>query len=125
MSTFRDSLNPEQREEYDAAMTAETARVRAEEASKRTGRRTDAVGTLNVKVSEKGAISFYGFGRWPITVFAQNLVEMLNNADVIRDYIVTNKDALSWKRGEDFGSGAPRDEDILNLSDEPEESFED
>lgn len=109
MSNVLDTLTPEQKAEVEALLKA-----------KGTRRSTDKVGTLNVRIGDKGAISFYGFGRWPITVFAQNMLEMLNSGDAIREYIVEHKDTLSWDRKQDRGEGAPEDFAILGFDPDEE-----
>ena len=53
--------------------------------------------TLSLKVSEKGAVSIYGMGRFPVTLFGQQWLKVLDMADDIRAFIEANKDKLSWK----------------------------
>lgn len=115
MSEFVNSLNPEQLAAFEAEMT----RVREEESSKRppSGRRTDACGNLNLKIGKAHAISFYGWGRFPVTTFAPNLLTILNHADALREYMVANKDSLSWGKGTEVGDEAPSDEEILGIAD--------
>ena len=98
-----DTLTPEQRAAVEAELTKR----------KPAGRSTDAVGSLNVRVSEKGAISFYGFGRFPITVYAKALLQILAEADTIRQYLVDHKDTIVWKAKAEAGEHAPEDSDIL------------
>jgi len=50
-----------------------------------------------LKVSDKGALSLYGFGRFPISMYASTWLKVLNMADEIRTYIEENKSSLSWK----------------------------
>jgi len=52
---------------------------------------------LTMKVSDKGAISVYGFGKWPITLYRQQMERLLDSADDIRAFIVANADNLSVK----------------------------
>jgi hypothetical protein len=52
---------------------------------------------LTLKVSEKGAVSIYGMGRFPVTLFGQQWLKVLDMADDIRSFIEANKDKLSWK----------------------------
>ena len=52
--------------------------------------------TVKIIVSEKGAISFYGFNvRFPLTVYKQALVCILDHATELRSFITTNDAALS------------------------------
>jgi hypothetical protein len=50
-----------------------------------------------LKVSEKGAVSMYGYGRFPITVYAEALEDILSRRDEIRAWMAANKDKLSVK----------------------------
>ena len=53
--------------------------------------------TLTLKVSEKGAVSLYGTGRFPISLYAGTWLKVLDMADDIRAFIEANKAQLSWK----------------------------
>jgi hypothetical protein len=53
--------------------------------------------TLTLKVSEKGAVSLYGTGRFPISLYAGTWLKVLDMADEIRAFIEANRDKLSWK----------------------------
>jgi hypothetical protein len=50
-----------------------------------------------LKVSEKGAVSFYGAGRFPVTLYASQWETVLAKADIIREFITANHDQLSHK----------------------------
>jgi len=52
---------------------------------------------LTLKVSEKGAISVYGLGRFPITLYLGQMQRLLDHAVVIRAFIDTNKAILATK----------------------------
>lgn len=72
---------------------AELARLRAEnEALKR---RTEK-GT-SLKVSEKGAVSVYGLGRFPVTLYQEQWLKLLGMADDIRAFISENESRLKKK----------------------------
>lgn len=72
---------------------AELARLRAEnEALKKTGR-----GKLSMKVSEKGALSVYGMGRFPVTLYKEQWLRLLAVADDIKAFIETNNESLKTK----------------------------
>jgi hypothetical protein len=54
--------------------------------------------TLKLKIAEKsGALSLYGLGRFPLTIFAGQWLRVLDMADEIRAFIEANRDKLSWK----------------------------
>lgn len=50
-----------------------------------------------LKVSEKGAVSLYGNGRFPVTMYAEQWLKVLDQAETIRAFIEANKASLSWK----------------------------
>ena len=52
---------------------------------------------ITMKVSEKGAISLYGLGRFPITLYRGQMERLLDHAPVIRAFIETNAALLSVK----------------------------
>lgn len=49
------------------------------------------------KVTDKGGISFYGLGRFPVTLYMSQWETLLAKADEIRDFIHANKDKLAVK----------------------------
>jgi hypothetical protein len=74
-------------------LQAEIERLRAEnERLKKSGR-----GKLALKVSEKGAVSVYGMGRFPVTLYKEQWLKLLAMADEIKSFIETNNDSLKSK----------------------------
>ena len=74
-------------------MQAEIERLRAEnEALKRPVR-----GQMSLKVSEKGALSVYGLGRFPVTLYREQWEKLLAMADQIRQFIQDNTHLLKKK----------------------------
>ena len=72
---------------------AELQRLRAEnEALKKSGR-----SKLAMKVSEKGALSVYGMGRFPVTLYKEQWIKLLDMGDDIRDFIEANNESLKAK----------------------------
>ena len=53
--------------------------------------------TLTLKVSEKGAVSLYGMGKFPVTLYGSQWERLLNNADAIRAFLKANAALLSVK----------------------------
>jgi hypothetical protein len=51
-----------------------------------------------IKRSEKGAVSIYGFGRFPVTLYAPSWLELLKMAKDIETFINDNKATLSWEK---------------------------
>lgn len=77
----------------EAEMKAELERLRAEnEALKAKGSRA-----VTLKVSEKGAVSVYGMGRFPVTLYQEQWVKLLDMADEIRAFIKENEGKLKKK----------------------------
>jgi hypothetical protein len=74
-------------------LKAEIERLRAEnEALKKPAR-----GQMSLKVSEKGGLSVYGLGRFPVTLYREQWVKLLGMADEIRNFIRENDHALKKK----------------------------
>ena len=53
--------------------------------------------TLRLKVSEKGAVSLYGMGRFPVTLYGTQWERLLNEAETIKAFLKTNASLLSVK----------------------------
>lgn len=77
----------------EAELIAQIEALKAENAKLKAASR----GKLTLKVSDKGAISIYGMGRWPITMYREQMERVLDAADQIRAFIEANKAALSVK----------------------------
>ena len=52
---------------------------------------------IRMKVSEKGAVSVYGMGRFPVTLYKEQWLKLLNMSDEIRAFIVENEARLKAK----------------------------
>ena len=59
--------------------------------------RRTASGGLNFKVSEKGGVSVYGLGRFPVTLYKEQWEKLLATADDIRAFIRDNAASLKTK----------------------------
>ena len=72
---------------------AELERLRAEnERLKKSG-----PSKLAMKVSEKGALSVYGMGRFPVTLYKEQWLKLLGMADDIKSFIEANNASLKSK----------------------------
>ena len=56
-------------------------------------------GSLSCKVSQKGAISVYGMGRFPVTLYAEQWERLLDYGDEIRQFAQDHKAELKRKGG--------------------------
>ncbi len=52
---------------------------------------------LEFKVSEKGGVSVYGLGRFPVTLYYEQWVRLLVSADPLREFLEENKSKLKLK----------------------------
>jgi hypothetical protein len=73
-------------------LKAEIERLRAENEGLKRPR-----GQLSLKVSEKGALSVYGLGRFPVTLYREQWEKLLGMADEIRKFILENEPRLKKK----------------------------
>ncbi|MHB8813409.1 MAG: hypothetical protein ACYDAE_09080 [Steroidobacteraceae bacterium] len=74
-------------------LQAELEKLRAEnQRLKQAGR-----GKLAMKVSEKGALSVYGMGRFPVTLYKEQWLRLLSMAEEIKAFIEANQDSLKSK----------------------------
>jgi hypothetical protein len=53
--------------------------------------------SVSLKVSEKGGVSVYGLGRFPVTLYKEQWVKLLGMADEIRSFITENDSKLKAK----------------------------
>jgi hypothetical protein len=77
----------------DDEMKAELERLRSEnERLKAQGRRG-----LSLRVSEKGGVSIYGLGRFPVTLYKEQWTKLLAMSDEIRAFIAEHDAELKAK----------------------------
>lgn len=69
----------------------------AELESKQTRQRS---GALEFRVSEKGAVSVYGMGRFPVTLYYEQWVRLLEAAPRLKEFLEENKSKLKLKSAE-------------------------
>ena len=77
----------------DEDLKAELERLRKENAALK----KEASSNVRMKVSEKGALSVYGMGRFPVTLYKEQWLKLLDMADDIRAFIAANDSALKEK----------------------------
>jgi hypothetical protein len=76
-------------------LKAELERLKAENEALKS--KSAARGTLSMKVSEKGALSVYGMGRFPVTLYKEQWLKLLGIAEEIKKFIGDNDDRLKTK----------------------------
>jgi hypothetical protein len=77
----------------EETMEQKLARLEAENEALK-GRRS---GNLSLKVSEKGGLSVYGLGRFPVTLYKEQWVKLLGFAGEIESFIKENESQLKTK----------------------------
>lgn len=75
--------------------TKEELPARIAELEKQAGSRKK--GALEFRVGEKGGVSVYGLGRFPVTLYYEQWVRLLDGADALRTYLEENKSHLKLK----------------------------
>jgi hypothetical protein len=77
----------------DEDLKAELERLRAENERLKSQRGRSA----GLKVSEKGGVSVYGLGRFPVTLYKEQWAKLLGMADEIREFIKEHEGELKTK----------------------------
>jgi hypothetical protein len=77
----------------DEDLKAELERLRSENAVLK----RSASSGIRLKVSEKGAVSVYGMGRFPVTLYKEQWIKLLDMAAEIRAFIAANESQLKAK----------------------------
>jgi hypothetical protein len=75
--------------------TKEELMRRVAELEKELGGRN--TGNLEFKVGEKGGVSVYGLGRFPVTLYYEQWIRLLDRADAIRAFLEENKGKLKLR----------------------------
>ncbi len=75
------------------ALQEELERLKAENAALK----ARATRGVSIKVSEKGGVSVYGLGRFPVTLYKEQWTKLLDLADDIRAFIKTHDTELKAK----------------------------
>jgi hypothetical protein len=78
--------------------TKEELLARIAELEKQTGSKRS--GRLEFKVSEKGGVSVYGLGRFPVTLYYEQWTRLLEASDSLRTFLEENKAKLKLKGAE-------------------------
>jgi len=74
-------------------LRAELERLKAENEALK----VKATRATSIRVSEKGGVSVYGLGRFPVTLYKEQWVKLLDMAEAIRAFIAQNEAKLKTK----------------------------
>ncbi len=77
-------------------LKAEIERLKAENTALKNTKKS-ASGGLSFKVSEKGALSVYGMGRFPVTLYKEQWLKLLGVSEDIKKFISENEESLKTK----------------------------
>jgi hypothetical protein len=77
----------------DDDLRAEVERLRAENAKLKEGGRS----AVRLKISEKGGLSVYGLGRFPVTLYKEQWTKLLAMADEIKAFLAEHDAELKTK----------------------------
>ena len=77
----------------DEHLKDELERLRKENEALKKG----ASSSVRMKVSEKGALSIYGMGRFPVTLYKEQWLKLLDMSDDIRSFIAAHVSELKAK----------------------------
>jgi hypothetical protein len=71
-------------------LKAKLAELEKQQGSKRTG-------SLEFRVGEKGGVSVYGLGRFPVTLYYEQWNRLLDASDKLKEFLEQNKSRLKLK----------------------------
>ncbi len=89
------SLTPDQKS-FNKELAAFKARI-TEQDRIIAGLKAQTDRKLSCKVTDKGGVSVYGLGRFPVTLYASQWDKLLAGADMIRAFLDANRSLLSTK----------------------------
>lgn len=84
-------MSEETPEQKLARLEAENKQLREQMESRKSGQ-------LRLKVSEKGGLSVYGLGRFPVTLYKEQWIRLLDYAEEIKKFLKENDSLLKAKQ---------------------------
>ena len=78
-------------EQKVARLEAENRALKEQVEQRRTGQ-------LRLKISEKGGLSVYGLGRFPVTLYKEQWIRLLEQAEEIKAFLKENDQQLKVKQ---------------------------
>jgi len=82
----------------DETTEQKLARLEAENQALREQAAERKPGQLRLKVSEKGGLSVYGLGRFPVTLYKEQWTRLLDNVEEIKKFLQENDHQLKAKQ---------------------------
>ena len=79
-------------------LTKEELMARIADLEKQVGNKK--TGRLDFRVGEKGGVSVYGLGRFPVTLYYEQWLRLLGASDELRAFLEENKSKLKLKTAE-------------------------
>jgi hypothetical protein len=58
---------------------------------------TKRTGSMDFRVGEKGGVSVYGLGRFPVTLYYEQWIRLLDASEKLREFLEENKSKLKLK----------------------------
>jgi len=77
--------------------TKEELLARIAELEKQAGAKKS--GRMEFRVGEKGGVSVYGLGRFPVTLYYEQWIRLLDAGEELRVFLESNKGRLKLKEG--------------------------
>jgi hypothetical protein len=84
----------------DETAEQKLARLEAENKALREQVEQRKPGQLRLKVGEKGGLSVYGLGRFPVTLYKEQWIRLLDHAEEIKSFLKENDPLLKAKQQE-------------------------
>jgi len=81
----------------DETVEERLARLEAENEALRKQMEERRPGQLRLKISEKGGLSVYGLGRFPVTLYKEQWARLLDHSDEIRKFLQEHDRELKAK----------------------------
>ncbi len=78
-----------------AEPTYDELKARLAELEKQQGQRR--TGSMEFRVGEKGGVSVYGLGRFPVTLYYEQWIRLLDAGEKLREFLEENKSKLKLK----------------------------
>ncbi len=75
-------------------LRVELEKLRAENAALKSEKKPASLREISFKVAEKGGLSVYGLGRFPVTLYKEQWVRLLDKQGDIRNFIKDNEEKL-------------------------------